>query len=455
MDTLTARDTVGRDRRPAEPPRESVRAGRGTDSVRRALRPGHRIDLLKGGEAYFAALVEAIDGARAEVLLETYMFDFRGRPLDVAEALARAAERGVCVRLLVDGIGTGEIPEAWHRRWSAAGVHWRVFNPARGWRVLLPNHWRRLHRKLVCVDGRLAFCGGINLLDDYHDPNHGELEQPRFDFATRITGPLVDDVHETMTRLWLRVQARREAARLDVGAALARVREAARAGTDADDADLNDAGSARGLAASPAVAADDGEAEGMLAGLVLRDNVRFRRRIETFYRFAIQQAEHEIVIANAYFVPGVRLQRALLRAAARGVKVTLLLQGKYEYFMQHHTSRAMYDVLLGSRIDITEYAQSFLHAKVAVFDGPQGALATVGSSNLDPISLLLAREANIVVRDESFAAELRGHLQQAMREHGTPVESAKHQRRSLRTRGLAWLAYAAMRIALFATRHRY
>ena len=188
---------------------------------------------------------------------------------------------------------------------------------------------------------------------------------------------------------------------------------------------------------------------------MLRDNLRFRKRIEHFYRYAIGQARSEIIIANAYFVPGVALQRALLKAAGRGVKVTLLLQGKYEYFMQHHTSRAMYGVLLGAGIEIIEYEPSFLHAKVAVFDGPQGAIATVGSSNLDPISLLLAREANVFVRDDAFAAELRRHLLEAVQTTGARIDSSAHMKRPFTVRSLAWLAYGLMRVALFATRHRY
>jgi len=135
--------------------------------------------------------------------------------------------------------------------------------------------------------------------------------------------------------------------------------------------------------------------------------------------------------------------------------VTLLLQGRYEYFMQHHTSRAMYGVMLAAGIEIIEYAPSFLHAKVAVFDSDQGSVATVGSSNLDPLSLLLAREANVFVRDERFAAELRGHLLEAVKSSGKRVESAAYSKRPFVQRSLAWIAYAAMRIALFATRHRY
>jgi cardiolipin synthase A/B len=410
-----------------------------------ALRPGHSLKLLKGGSAFFAAVIAAVDAARAEVLLETYIFEFAGAVIGVAEALARAAGRGVKVRVVVDGIGTDPMPAEWQERWKTAGVHWRVFNPARGWRILLPARWRRLHRKLCVVDGTICFCGGINMIDDYVDPS-GPLEKPRFDFAVRVKGPLVADAHETMTRLWLRLQVAREAKQFDFAAALQAVQKAAAAGTDAADPEMiaGDLSRAAGPDAPP-----------LLAGLVVRDNLRFRKRIEHFYRYAIAQAKSEILIANAYFVPGIALQRALLRAANRGVKVTLLLQGRYEYFMQHHTSRAMYGVMLDAGIEIIEYAPSFLHAKVAVFDGAEGGLATVGSSNLDPLSLLLAREANVFVRDDAFAAELRGHLLDAVKSGGEHVMKDDHQKRPLRHRTLAWIAYSAMRFALFATRHRY
>jgi len=410
----------------------------------RALRPGHSLHLLKGGERFFPALVEAIAAARAEVLLETYIFDFTRSVEAVAQALAAAAQRGVTVRVIVDGVGTDAgVPAEWQQRWQAAGVQWRVFNPAQGWRLLLPTRWRRMHRKLCVVDASTAFCGGINLLDDFFDPNYGTLDQPRFDFSVRVTGPLVTDVHDTMTRLWLRLQITREARQRDVSGALQAVRVAARAGTDMAD---------EGMKSEVSNVADaDG---GALAALVLRDNVRFRRSIEGNYRLAIGLAKSEIIIANAYFLPGVQLQRALLRAARRGVRITLLLQGKYEYFMQYHGSRAVYRVMLDAGITIIEYEASFLHAKVAVMDAEGGALATVGSSNLDPLSLLLAREANLFIRDDGFAGELRGHLLDAIAK-GRRVEPDEHTRRPLVARGLNWVAYALMRALLFVTGKRY
>jgi cardiolipin synthase A/B len=402
-----------------------------------ALHPNHALTLLKGGDSLFPALVLAIDAARSDVLLETYILAFDRSVIPVAQALVHAAERGLRVRVVVDGVGTGALPAEWVQRWNAAGVQWRVFNPAEGWRVLLPKRWRRLHRKLCVVDRSLAFCGGINLLDDHYDPNHGELAEPRLDFAVRVEGPLVADMHDTMTRLWSRLQVAREVGQGDVVGTVRAARAAARSGTERDDS---------ALVVRP----------GAVAALVLRDNFRYRRRIESTYRLAISQARSEILIANAYFVPGVQLQRALLRAAKRGVRITLLLQGRYEYFMQYHASRAVYGMLLDAGIEIIEYEASFLHAKVAVMDSNQGeALATVGSSNLDPLSLLLAREANVFVRDDAFAAELRGHLLEAMAKQGRRVEPAAHMNRPWQTRALTWVAYALMRAALLVTGKRY
>jgi cardiolipin synthase len=404
--------------------------------------PHHELRLLKGGEQLFPALIEAIDAAHTEVCLETYIFEFARSPLSVAEALERAASRGVAVQVVVDGVGTGDVPVQWQQRWQTAGVQWRIFNPARGWRLLLPKRWRRMHRKLCVVDGEIGFCGGINLLDDYYDPNHGELDKPRFDFAVRVRGPLVRDMHDTMARLWVRLQLVREAGQHDLSGTLRAARAAARAGTDMRDTDFGPAD-------------DEVVQGGATASLVLRDNVRFRRSIEGVYRIAIAQARSEILIANAYFIPGVQLQRALLRAARRGVRITLLLQAKYEYFMQYHASRAVYGVLLNAGIEIIEYEPSFLHAKVAVVDAQGGALSTVGSSNLDPLSLLLAREANVFVRDDAFGAELRAHLVDAMLHAGRKVDPAEHKRRPLATRALTWVAYGLMRAMLFVTGNRY
>lgn len=400
-----------------------------------AFTADHRVRLLQGAQELFPALVEAMDAALSDIQLETYIFDFTGSGASVAEALMRAAGRGVRTQLVVDGVGTGAFPVEWTQRLLAAGVQFRVYSPLGPLGLLLPHRWRRLHRKLCVVDGCMLFCGGINVLDDLHDPNHGALAAPRFDFAVQATGSLVAVASDTMDQLWWRMQAVRDMRERRLPEAL----QALRAASAAQHA---------------AHAAQEGPT--MRAALLLRDNVRNRSRIERAYRRAIGAARHEVIIANAYFLPGGKLRRALLMAARRGVRVRLLLQGRYEYFMQYHAARPVYGALLAAGVEIHEYAPSFLHAKVAVVDAlGERPWATVGSSNLDPLSLLLAREANVVVEDAAFAADLRERLVRAMEQSGRRMEPARYAGRPLRQRVLDQVAHALMRLALWITGRRY
>ena len=400
-----------------------------------ALAADHRVRLLQGAQELFPALVEAMDSALSDIQFETYIFDFTGSGASVAEALERAARRGVRTQLVVDGVGTGAFALEWTQRFSAAGVQFRVYSPLGPLGLLLPHRWRRLHRKLCVVDGCMLFCGGINVLDDLHDPNFGTLAAPRFDFAVQATGSLVAVASDTMDQLWWRMQAVRDMRERRLPEALQAVRAAS-------------------AAQHAAQVAEDGPR--VRAALLLRDNVRNRSRIERAYRRAIGAARHEVIIANAYFLPGGKLRRALLMAARRGVRVRLLLQGRYEYFMQYHAARPVYGALLAAGVEIHEYAPSFLHAKVAVVDAlGERPWATVGSSNLDPLSLLLAREANVVVEDAAFAADLRQRLVQAMEQSGQRMEPARYAGRPLRQRVLDQVAHALMRLALWITGRRY
>ncbi len=399
----------------------------------------HDVRLYQGAQELFPALVEAMDAALSDIQFETYIFDFTGAGSSVGEALARAAQRGVRTHLVVDGVGTGRLPAPWAARLTAAGVQWRVYSPLGRFGLLLPSRWRRLHRKLCVVDGRVLFCGGINVLDDFHDPNHGALDAPRFDFAVRATGSLVVQASDAMEQLWWRMQAVRDVRKRRLPEALQALRTA----------------SAQRHAEQQIGQRGGGTAQ-VRAALVLRDNVRNRARIEKTYLRAIGSARHEVIIANAYFVPGRKLRKALLMAARRGVRVRLLLQGRYEYFMQYHAARPVYGPLLEAGVEIHEYAPSFLHAKVAVVDAlGDRPWATVGSSNLDPLSLLLAREANVVVEDTAFARDLRQRLVHAMQHAGHRMDPARYAGRPLRQRVLDRLAFGLMRLALWLTGNRY
>ncbi len=398
---------------------------------------GHQVQLLQGGVELFPALVAAIDASLREVRLETYIFNFDMVGEQVASALERAARRGVKVYLVMDGFGTPRVSAVWAERFADAGVRWHRFSPLGLWGLLLPVGWRRLHRKLCVVDAHTAFCGGINILDDYFDPVHGVLESPRFDFAVSVQGPLVVDVHRAMVQFWSRLQITRQLEHMEF--------------RDARQTWKDSTVSARAAKSKPQLTAENASV-GINAMLVLRDNLRNRTRIERAYRKAIASARTEIVIANAYFLPGGKLRRALVLAAKRGVRVRLLVQGRYEYFMQYHGARPVFGVLLAAGVEIHEYSAGFLHAKVAVVDG---RWATVGSSNLDPLSLLLAREANVVVDDVPFAQSLRTCLVTAMDSQGTQLDAPSYAKRPWRQRLLDRVAFGVMRLLLFLAGRRY
>ena len=385
-----------------------------------------QITLLEGSRAFFPALIQAMDGARHEIHLETYIFDFHGAAADVAQALERAARRGVPTCVVVDGVGTPHVPLAWQQRLAQAGVQWQTFEPVAPLGLLVPSRWRRLHRKLCMVDGAVAFCGGINVLDDFFD--HDEttaLRQPRLDFAVRLSGPLVADVRHTMRQLWWRNQALRDWRDSKLSAAVEALKEG---GTDRQRPTT---GRSR---------------------LVLRDNLRHRTRIERHYLHALGRARNEVWIANAYFYPGARLRRALLAAAQRGVRITILVQGHYDHVVPYRAARHLYGPLLAAGVHIHEYHASFMHAKVAVIDAQW---VTVGSSNLDPLSLLLAREANVVARDPELARVLKLRLAQALHEGAHQIQPAEHAHRGWVARALDAISAGLLRLAIFISGKRY
>jgi cardiolipin synthase len=385
-----------------------------------------QITLLEGSREFFPALVQAMDGARHEIHLETYIFDFNGSAADVAQALERAALRGVPTCVVVDGVGTPHVPLAWQQRLAQAGVQWQTFEPVAPLGLLVPSRWRRLHRKLCVVDGEVAFCGGINVLDDFFDrDDKATLIEPRLDFAVRLKGPLVADVRHTMRQLWWRIQAVRDWRESKLSAAVDALKE---------------------------VATDRQRLTTGRWRLVLRDNLRHRTRIERHYLHALGRARNEVWIANAYFYPGARLRRALLAAAQRGVRITILVQGHYDHVVPYRAARHLYGPLLAAGVCIFEYHASFMHAKVAVIDAQW---VTVGSSNLDPLSLLLAREANVVARDPELARVLKLRLSQVLEAGARQVRAVDHAHRGWVESALDAISAGLLRLAIFISGKRY
>lgn len=348
---------------------------------------GNRFWLLENGEAFFPRVFAAIESARREVLIETFILFEDKVGLALHAALLKAAARGVQIDITVDGFGSPDLSPAFIGALTRAGVRLHVFDPGPrlwGWRT---NVFRRLHRKIVVVDGLRAFVGGINYSTD-HLADYGP--QAKQDYSVEIEGPIVALIHDFALQA-LAAGQRNAAARRgrELGQ---RLYERAQA-------------LARNWRALPAP-------RGSAAAIfVTRDNGQHTNDIERHYRIALRAARQRVVIANAYFFPGYRLLQAMRQAARRGVRVELILQGEPDMAIVKTAAGMLYHPLLSAGVRIFEYTERPLHAKVAVFDDE---LATVGSSNLDPLSLSLNLEANVIIKDRDFNQALSARLARMM-----------------------------------------
>ena len=310
--------------------------------------PGNQFELLENGEEFFPRVFEAIAQARREVMLETFILfeDKIGQQLHAA--LLGAAQRGVEVHVLVDGFGSPDLSEQFVSSLVAAGVHFRIFDPGRRILGQRLNVLRRMHRKIVVVDGQLGSTGRINYSDDHVAPSGPPAQQ---DYGV-LGHPHAGTAH---------------------------------------------------------------------AMFVTRDNHRHTNDIERHYRVALRAARSRVVIANAYFFPGYRFIREMRRAAKRGVDVRLILQGQPDMPIVRTAASLLYDHLLRAGVRIYEYCDRPRHGKVALVDE---AWSTVGSSNLDPLSLSLNLEANVIIQDRAFNAQLHRRLSHLMNHSCRQVQAS-------------------------------
>lgn len=329
----------------------------------------NHLSLLHRGAEFFPALIYAIDAAQVEIYLETYIFAIDETANSIKTALKRAAARGVAVHVLVDWLGTGQSRVATLKaEFESAGVQFIAFNP---WFL---RGVARTHRKIVTIDQRLAFLGGLNINDDLisDDDTSLRLPAPRWDFAVSIIGPLVDDVHAEVISQWESPSLKTLRHRLE---------------------NLRQWYVSR-------IPLQWQVAE---AALVVRDNLRNRVAIERELLQALGRARHSAVLVTPYFAPGRKLRRAMLHAAERGVDITLLI-GVGQFVMQDAVAQSFYPRFLQAGIRLVEYRATQLHGKAAVVDD---LWATLGSSNFDGLSLFVNHEANIIVRDATFVMVLR------------------------------------------------
>ena len=349
---------------------------------------GNRVRLLENGDEFFPRIFEAIRQSQREVLLETFLLfdDDIGEALHAA--LTAAARRGVCVQVTIDGYGSPDLSREFTDSLVAAGVRLHVFDPCPkvfGVRLKL---FRRMHRKIIVIDGNRAFVGGINFSAEHLTSFGTRAKQ---DYAVEIEGPAVEEIHA-----FARAVLAQEATDASSGARWRRHR----------------LGRRRTRYTTPAA----GEAQVLF---LVRDNVAHRTDIERHYRAVVRAARREVIIANAYFVPGYRLLREIRNAARRGVQVTLIVQASPDQAIAIRAARTLYGYVARAGVRIFEYDKRAFHGKVALTDDEW---ATVGSSNLDPLSLALNLEANVFIRDRAFNASLRENLARVVREECSAID---------------------------------
>ena len=334
------------------------------------------LELLENGEEFYERAFEVIRTAQKEVLLETFIWFWDEVGKSLLEALETAAGNGASVDVTVDGWGTVELPEECLERMAVQGIRLHIFDPTPnflGWR---PKFVGRLHRKLLVVDGEIAFVGGINYSDDHVVANGPDSKQ---DYAVMVRGPVVSEIRYFMRRSidnglgYLRKSRWRRYRRL------------------------------------PEAWRRANQEQKIL--FVTRDNADHQSDIERYYLMSIRAAQEEIVIANAYFFPSYRMLRHLRKAVERGVSVKLILQGNPDMSYVQTAASTLYDYLLDAKVELYEYIERPLHGKVAVFDSEW---STIGSSNLDPLSFSLNLEANLFIFDADFGTVLRKRLERLL-----------------------------------------
>ncbi|MBI4564091.1 MAG: cardiolipin synthase ClsB [Planctomycetes bacterium] len=325
------------------------------------LRPGHRLTLHRDGAEAYPRMLQAIRDAQQSVLLETYLFadDATGRRF--ADALAERAKAGIDVRILYDAVGSRTTDHAFFGDLRARGVKVVSFHPLVRWFAGL-TFGRRNHRKLLVVDGRVAFVGGLNISREYASTADGGLGWR--DTLVEIEGPCVLELQGTFLELWTRVRKK--------------------------DPPL--------LSRSPAPVS-----EGARVLAVSSQHLRDRWEIARHYRHAIEQARERVWIASAYFLPSLRFSRRLRAARQRGVDVRLLVPGRTGFAPVLYAMQRLFTSHLLASMRVFEWPGPMMHAKTMVVDG---TWSTVGSYNIDHLSGVHNYELIVVVCDADFGRRM-------------------------------------------------
>ncbi|MBA4143733.1 MAG: cardiolipin synthase [Nitrosospira sp.] len=335
---------------------------------------GNKVTLLLDGPVTYQSMYDAIQGAKDSINMETYNIEDDEVGRRFAEALIEKQKKGVQVNFIYDSVGSGNTPGAFFKSLADSGVNVLEFNPINP--LLLRKKWEagRDHRKLLVVDGKIAFLGGVNINSVYSSGSFRSQPrtrgtQPWRDTHLRVEGPVVAEFQQLFLATWQKQK-----------------------GKQLNTESFFPKQESRGSALVRAIGSSPGEPYNAIYVTLLS---------------AIDSAETYAYVTTAYFVPDERLLAALKGAARRDVDVRLLLPDKTDWNLVSHASHSYYDELLSSGVKIYERQEALLHAKTALIDG---VWTTIGSTNLDWLSLAYNQEINAVILGQEFGAEMKAML---------------------------------------------
>jgi cardiolipin synthase len=373
--------------------------------VRNAFLPGHHVKLIRGGLDYFDTMLKMIQQAVYSISLQVYIFDEDSTGKQVANALVDAAKRNVHVNVLVDGYASQNLSREFVDEIRKAGVYFRRFEPlfkSRGFYL-----GRRLHHKIIVVDGSYAMVSGINISDRYNDLP----ETPAWlDWCLYVEGDVVDNLHKICMK---RMKRPRFKPQKKVHSDLHQLTEFHKC----------------------------------LVRHRENDWIGGKRQIYNAYLEMFRHATSEIIIMSPYFLPGNEFRRKMRMAIKRGVKIKLVLASISDVFLSKHAERFVYRWLLRNRIEIYEYQQNVLHGKIAVCDGQW---VTIGSFNVNDLSAHASIELNLDVKDEKFAMSVKQTLTDIIHNDCVCITNEVYRKdTSLVSRAIQRFSYDLFRLVLF------
>ena len=335
----------------------------------------NRVQMVRGGRDFFIRLHQLIDTAKHSIHLQYYIFLDDDTGNAVIRSLQSAAARGVSVYLHLDAYASRELSQKSVAALRSAGVQVKWFEP-----LFKSRHFylgRRLHHKVVVVDGFYSMVGGINICDRYNDlPG----DPAWLDMAVFCEGEAAYIVYHICRRMWQD-----------------KISQPAIPWKDIDTA-----------------CAEIPEKEWMEVRVRQNDWVKRKVQIWRSYLEVFSQSEKELTIMCSYFIPGILYRRKLAQAVKKGVRVKVILAGISDIKMAKHAERFLYDWMLKNKIAIYEYQETVLHAKVATSDG---SWTTVGSYNVNNISAYASLELNLDIRNADFAGNTGTMMDDIIREH--------------------------------------